>query len=333
MRFITCLIFMASMMSFLPKVHAANELVIYSSKNASYVKPLFDEYSRENGVAISFLVGPTPALISRLEVEGTSSKADIILGTGASYFWTGSEKGLFATVPSRTLERNVPEHLKSPKNDWFSFSKRARTIIYNTEKVSKSDLLGYADLADKKWQSRLCLRTSSADYSLSLIAMLIESHGVENTKTTVEGWVNNLAVPPMQDDMQIVEAITEGICDVGIINSYYYARLKREQPETNLKLFWADQNGSGVHMNVTAAAVTANSSNKAQAMDFLEWLTTKRPQVNYANLSLEYPVNPKVYPAREVARWGRFEEDTNPVAKAGENRKLALELIQNAHYK
>lgn len=333
MRFITCLIFLASMMSFLPKVHAADELVIYSSKNASYVKPLFDEYSRENGVAISFLVGPTPALISRLEIEGKGNKADIILGSGASYFWTGSEKGLFATVPSRTLERNVPEHLKSPKNDWFSFSKRARTIIYNTEKVSESDLIGYADLADKKWQGRLCLRTSSADYSLSLIAMLIESHGVENTKTTVKGWVNNLAVPPMQDDMQIVEAITEGICDVGIINSYYYARLKREQPETDLKLFWADQDGVGVHMNITAAAVTANSSNKLQAIDFLEWLTTKQPQVRYANLSMEYPVNPKVYPAREVAKWGRFEEDTNPVAKAGENRKSALELIQNAHYK
>lgn len=333
MRFITCLIFLASMMSFLPKVHAADELVIYSSKNASYVKPLFDEYSRENGVAISFLVGPTPALISRLEIEGKNTKADIILGTGASYFWTGSEKGLFATIPSRTLERNVPEHLKSPNNDWFSFSKRARTIIYNTEKVNESDLIGYADLTDKKWQGRLCLSTSSTDYSLSLVAMLIASHGVEKTQATVEGWVNNLAVPPLQDDMQIVEAITEGICDVGIINSYYYARLKREQPETNLKLFWADQGGAGVHMNVTAAAITANSSNKLQAIDFLEWLTTKQTQVRYANLSMEYPVNPKVYPAREVAKWGRFEEDIHPVAKAGENRKSALELIQNAHYK
>lgn len=332
MRFITCLIFLASMMSFLPKVHAADELVIYSSKNASYVKPLFDEYSRENGVAISFLVGPTPALISRLEIEGKGNKADIILGTGASYFWTGSEKGLFATVPSRTLERNVPEHLKSPKNDWFSFSKRARTIIYNTGKVSESDLIGYADLADKKWQGRLCLRTSSADYSLSLIAMLIESHGVENTKTTVEGWVNNLAVPPMQDDMQIVEAITEGICDVGIINSYYYARLKREQPETDLKLFWADQDGAGVHMNVTAAAVTANSSNKLQAIDFLEWLTTKQPQVRYANLSMEYPVNPKVYPTREVAKWGRFSEDEQPIYQTGENREAALKVIEKANY-
>ena len=332
MRFITCLIFLACMFSFMPKTFAASELVIYSSKNASYMKPLFDEYSRETGVAISFLVGPMPALISRLEIEGTGNKADIILGTGASYFWTASEKGLFAPVPSKTLERNVPEHLRSPRNDWFSFSKRARTIVYNTDKVSASELSSYADLAVSKWQGRLCLTTSSSDYTRSLIAMLIAASNVEKTQATVSGWVQNLAIPPVQDDMQIVEAISSGKCDVGIINSYYYARLKREQPDTKLRLFWADQNSAGVHMNITAAAVTANSSNKVQAIDFVEWLTTKRPQVSYANLSMEYPVNPKVYPAREVAKWGRFSEDEQPIYQTGKNREVTLKVIEQANY-
>lgn len=332
MRFLTCLIFLACMFSFMPKTFAASELVIYSSKNASYMKPLFDEYSRETGVAISFLVGPMPALISRLEIEGTGNKADIILGTGASYFWTASDKGLFAPVPSKTLERNVPEHLRSPRNDWFSFSKRARTIVYNTDKVSESELSSYADLAVSKWQGRLCLTTSSSDYTRSLIAMLIAASNVEKTQATVSGWVQNLAIPPVQDDMQIVEAISSGKCDVGIINSYYYARLKREQPDTKLRLFWADQNSAGVHMNITAAAVTANSSNKVQAIDFVEWLTTKRPQVRYANLSMEYPVNPKVYPAREVAKWGRFSEDEQPIYQTGKNREVTLKVIEQANY-
>lgn len=332
MRFLTCLIILACMFSFMPKTFAASELVIYSSKNASYMKPLFDEYSRETGVAISFLVGPMPALISRLEIDGTGNKADIILGTGASYFWTASEKGLFAPVPSKTLERNVPEHLRSPRNDWFSFSKRARTIVYNTDKVSESELSSYADLAVSKWQGRLCLTTSSSDYTRSLIAMLIADSNVEKTQATVSGWVQNLAIPPVQDDMQIVEAISSGKCDVGIINSYYYARLKREQPDTKLRLFWADQNSAGVHMNITAAAVTANSSNKVQAIDFVEWLTTKRPQVRYANLSMEYPVNPKVYPAREVAKWGRFSEDEQPIYQTGKNREVTLKVIEQANY-
>ncbi|MGB0205559.1 MAG: extracellular solute-binding protein [Neptuniibacter sp.] len=316
----------------MPKTFAASELAIYSSKNATYMKPLFDEYSRETGVAISFLVGPISALMSRIEIEGKGSKADIILGTGASNFWTASEKGLFAPVPSRTLARNVPEHLRSPKNDWFSFSKRARTIVYNTDKVSESELSSYADLAASKWQGRLCLTTSSSDYTRSLIAMLIAASNADTTLNTVSGWVKNLAIPPVQDDMQIVEDISSGKCDVGIINSYYYARLKREQPDTKLRLFWADQNGAGVHMNITAAAVTANSSNKVQAIDFVEWLTTKRPQMQYANLSMEYPVNPKVYPAREVAKWGRFSEDHQPLYKTGENREAALEIIQKANY-
>ena len=332
MRFRTCLISLVCIFSFTQKTFAASELVIYSSKNASYMKPLFDEYSRETGVAISFLVGPMPALISRLEIEGKGSKADIVLGTGASYFWTASEKELFAPVPSRTLERNVPEHLRSPKNDWFSFSKRARTIVYNAEKISESELSSYADLAASKWQGQLCLTTSSSDYTRSLIAMLIAASNADTTLNTVSGWIKNLAIPPVQDDMQIVEAISSGKCDVGIINSYYYARLKREQPDTKLRLFWADQNGAGVHMNITAAAVTANSSNKVQAIDFVEWLTTKRPQVSYTNLSMEYPVNPKVYPAREVSKWGRFSEDEQPIYQTGKNREPALEVIEQANY-
>ncbi len=332
MRFLTCFISLVYIFFFTTKTFAASELVIYSSKNASYIKPLFDKYSRETGVAISFLVGPTPALISRLEIEGKGSNADIILGTGASYFWTASKKGLFAPVPSKTLERNVPTHLKSPNNDWFSFSKRARTIIFNTDKVSESELSSYADLAASKWRGRLCLTTSSSDYTRSLIAMLIAAGNEETTQATVSGWVKNLAIAPVQDDMQIVEAISSGKCDVGIINSYYYARLKREQPDTKLKLFWADQNSTGVHVNITAAAVSANSSNKVQAIDFVEWLTTKRPQVSYTNLSMEYPVNPKVYPAREVAKWGRFSEDEQPIYQSGKNREATLKVIEQANY-
>ncbi len=310
----------------------AVELTVYSSRNASYIKPMFDDYSRETGVAVRYLVASPAMLISRLKVEGKKSPADLFLTTGADNLWSASEQGLLAPVESRTLQRNVPEHLLSPKNDWFALSKRARTLIYNPDKVSEDELQGYADLAQPKWQGKLCLRTSSADYSKALVAMMVEHNGEESTKQVLQGWVNNLAVAPFAEDMQVAEAISQGQCDVGIINTYYYARLKREQPDTKLKLFWADQDSTGVHINITGAAVTANAPNKQQALDLLEWLTTKRPQVHYTNLNMEYPVNSKVYPAREVARWGKFEEDKTPVVKAGENRAVAVELVKAVGY-
>lgn len=310
----------------------AAELQVYSSKNASYVKPLFDDYSRETGVAVSYLIAPTADLISRLEIEGAASKADILLATGASLFWSASQKGLFSSVKSRTLKRNVPKHLKSASNDWFSFSKRARTLIYNADTVDADELLGYADLASDKWKGKLCLRTSKAEYTQSLVAMLIERMGEKDAKTMLQGWVSNLAIAPLADDQDIIDSIEEGKCEVGIVNSYYYARLKRAEPDTHLKLFWADQGGKGVHVNTSAVAVTAHSSNKDQAIDFLEWLSTKRTQAQYAKLSMEYPVNKKVRPAREVAEWGRFKEDNSSLENAGIYKRKAVELLKDVKH-
>ena len=317
----------------LSEVVSASELVVYSSRNASYIKPLFDDYSRETGVPVRYLVAPGPTLISRLSVEGEASPADLFLTTGAANLWSASQKGLLSPVQSRTLDKNIPDYLKSSKNDWFAFSKRARTILYNPDKVSAGDLQGYADLAQSKWQGKLCLRSLNDEYSQSLVAMLIQKEGAEKTEQILNGWVNNLALAPLDDDMKIAASINQGLCDVGIINSYYFARFKREQPNSKLKLFWADQDADGVHIDITGVAVTASSDNKTAALDLLEWLTIKQTQVLFAKLSMEYPANEKVYPAREVAKWGKFKEDSTALENLGVFHQDALALIKKNQYK
>lgn len=326
-----CSYFIMALFS-LPQLVSAEELMVYSSRNATYIKPLFDDYSRETGVGVRYLVAPGPTLISRLSVEGEASPADLFITAGAANLWSASQKGLLSPVQSRTLDKNVPDYLKSSKNDWFAFSKRARTILYNPEKVSVNELHGYADLAQSKWQGKLCLRSFKDEYSQSLVAMLINEFGTEKTEEILNGWVSNLAINPLDDDMKIAAAINQGLCDVGIVNSYYFARFKREQPNTKLKLFWADQDAKGVHIDITGVAVTASSKNKQAALDLLEWLTIKQTQVFFANLSMEYPANPKVYPAREVAKWGKFKEDKTTVENLGVNHKAAMALIKKHQY-
>lgn len=308
----------------------AETLVVYSSKNASYIKPMFDEYSRETGVGISYLIAPTQTLMSRLQIEGAATKADVILGTGVRYFAKAAEQGLLASVNSKYLTKNVPAHSRDENNRWFALSKRARTIIYNASKVNAGELSTYAALADSKWQGRLCMRQAGAEYSQSLVAMLIERYGEDQTKHMLKGWKENLAQAPFDGDEAIVDAITAGQCDVGIVNSYYYARLLRDDPKTRLKLFWPDQDGAGVHMNLTALAVTKHAKNPQQAVDLLEWLTDKRPQSKFAKLSMEYPGNNRVSPAREVGKWGRFKEDTNSLTTTWTRQKQAQQLLLEA---
>lgn len=315
----------------------AAELMVYSSRNASYIKPLFNAYALETGVAVNYLVAPALTLISRIESEtkstgGNVKPADLMIAAGAESFWIASEKGLLAPLESSTLSENVPAHLTSPKRDWFGFASRARTIVYNPATVKASELSSYSDLATPKWKGKLCLLTAQSAYTQAFVAMLAKHEGGEKTAQVIRGWVDNLAVAPFAEDMQVLEAINQGRCDVGIVNSYYFIRFKRQVPKTKLTLFWADQKGMGTHVNISGAAVIANAPNKTQAIDFLEWLTTKEPQVTYAKLSMEYPANPDVYPAREVARLGKFTVDNTNLSAIGQHLSNAQQLMKDAGY-
>jgi iron(III) transport system substrate-binding protein len=314
-------------------LQAASEIMVYSTKNATYLAPLLDRYSAETGTPVGYLVAPATELITRLEAEGEQTKADLLLTTGAASLWLATQKKLTAAVDSTTLIDTIPAHLRSPDNHWFGFSKRAQTLIYNSATLDKDELKGFSDLANPKWDGSLCLRTSQQPYTQSLVAMMIDRDGEQKTLTTLQGWVNNLSVRPFAEDAQIFPALEQNICDVSIVNAYYFSRYQYENPETPLKLFWADQDSSGVHVDITGAAVTAHAPNKSGAIDLLEWLTRKETQAQYAKLSLEYPVNKKVYPARIVGRHGKFIEDQHNISASGRYRDQAIALLKQAGYR
>ena len=162
-------------------------------------------------------------------------------------------RGCYSPVESKILETNVPAYLHDPKNQWFGLSVRARTIIYNTQKVNPSDLSTYEALADPKWKGRLCLRTSKKVYNQSLVATMIAEHGEPKTEQIVRGWVANLALDPLSDETKAMEYVAAGKCDVTIANTYYFGRLMEKNPSLPLAIFWPNQEGSGVHVNISGA--------------------------------------------------------------------------------
>lgn len=311
---------------------SAEELTVYSSRNASYLNPLFDRYSAETGIAVRYVIDETAKLIRQLETEADESPADIFLTTGAMNLWLASQKGVLAPIQSKTLEKNIPAHLRSSENEWFAFAKRAEAIVYQPERVDEDELDTYAGLADAKWKGKLCLRSSRTEYSQSLLAALTQRLGKEQMLATAKGWVSNLAAPPFAEDLQIIAAVDQGKCDVGIINSYYLPRYEQEHDEAELALFWPDQDSVGVQLDITGAGVTAASQNKALATDLLEWLTTKEAQALYARLSMEYPVHPRVYPARAMAKHGKFKEDTRHIEDIAPYQGTASQLTRQAKY-
>lgn len=314
-------------------VVAADEVVVYSARKEHLIKPLFDAYTGKSGVPIRYVTDKAGPLLARLKAEGSNTPADMLITVDAGNLWQAAEQGVLARLDSPLLEGNIPAHLRDPDSRWFGLSVRARTIVYSPERVEVGELDTYEGLADPKWKGRLCLRTSKKVYNQSLVAMMIERLDPERTEAVVRGWVENLATAPFSNDTKTMQAIAAGQCDVGIVNTYYFGRLQKKQPDIALALFWPNQQAGGVHVNVSGAGVTAHARHRSAAVKLLEWLSTPEAQEMFAGLNMEYPANPAVEPSPVVAAWGGFEEDRRNVARAGRLQVEAVMLMDRAGYR
>lgn len=315
----------------------AEEVTVYSARNEQLIKPLFDAYTKETGVEVKFITDKEGPLMARLKAEGKNTPADILLTVDAGNLWQAGDEGLLRPIKSKVLDANVPAHLRDPDGEWFGLSVRARTLVYNTGKVKPADLSTYEDLANPKWKGRLCLRTSKKVYNQSLVAMMITEYGEGKTQDIVTGWVNNQATAPFPDDTKAMEAVAAGQCDVTIVNTYYFGRLMDKTPSLPLAIFWPNQTlknkAAGVHVNVSGAGVTKFAKNPAGAQKLIEWLSSDKAQNLFADVNMEYPVNPKVKPDPKVAAWGSFKPNLINVKDAGSLQARAVKLMDRAGYK
>lgn len=308
------------------------ELVVYSSRSHYGAEKVFEDFTRETGIAIRFFSGNNNEVIERLKAEGERTSADVLLTVDAGNLWYAASQGLLQPVSSATLTANIPAHLRDPEGRWFAVAVRARTIMYSTERVKPSELSTYAALGDPKWKGRICLRTSTNTYNQSLLASFIRLHGEAAVTQMVRGWVANEPVM-INGDTQILEAIAAGRCDVGITNSYYLGRLLSTRPDLPVRPFWADQGGDGVHVNISGGGVTRWSKNRDAAVRLLEYLSTPAAQQALSYASFEYPANPAVPPLPLLASWGTFKPQTIGVAAAGEFQAAAVRIADLARYR
>lgn len=312
---------------------AKSVVTVYSERKEHLIKPLFDRYSEETGVDVRYITDSAGPLITRLENEGESTPADIFMTVDAGNLWIADQKGLLQPIESPTLEKNIPRNLQSPDNTWFGLSMRARTIVYSTERVKPEELSTYEDLADPRWRGRLCLRTSKKVYNQSLVATMIKTLGAETTADVVQGWVKNLATAPYSNDTLAVEAVIAGQCDLTIVNTYYFGRMLDKDPDLPVKIFWPNQDGRGVHVNISGAGITKHAKNPDAAQKLIEWLSSREAQYQFAELNMEYPANPAVQPAPLVSSWGTFKQDLVNLEAAGRLQAEAVKLMDLAGYR
>jgi len=241
-------------------------------------------------------------------------------------------------VKSKLLETRIPAYLRT--NDWFSFSTRARVIVYNKAEVKAEQVQNYGDLANPALKGLVCTRSGSHPYNLSLMASIIAHQGEPQAETWARGMVANFARSPKGGDTDQIKAVAAGECGVAIANSYYVARLMRSDKEADKKVMaavgviWPDQKGHGTHINVSGGGMLKHAPNKAAAVKFLEYLASDEAQRYFADGNNEWPVVASVKvknPALDAL--GPFKVDTLPVGSLAMYRAKAQVIFDRAGYR
>lgn len=333
-------IFAASLATPFSSLAQQKVLNLYSARHYQTDEALYSNFTKQSGIRINRIEAGDEQLLQRLKAEGANSPADVVIMVDAARLWRAQIDGLFQPVQSKVLEHRIPATLRSNDGTWFGFSTRARAIVYNRASVKQEDVDTYEELADPKNRGKVCTRSGSHPYMLSLIASRVESMGETGAEQWARGIVSNMARPPSGGDTDQIKAVAAGECGAAVTNTYYWVRLMRStdpkdrEVVSKVGFVWPNQSTTGAHINIAGGGVAKNAPNKANAIAFLEYLSSPSAQTYFANGNNEFPAakgatlnNP------ELSSLGSFKHEEVAVSTLGKNTIAAQRILDRVGYK
>ena len=322
------------------------ELNLYSARHYATDEALYADFTRATGIRINRVDADDAGILSRLKAEGSASPADVILLVDATRLWKGEVEGLFKPIHSKLLEKAIPEHLRArtrPEGtSWFGFSTRARVIVYDKSRVKPEDVDSYEKLALPVNKNKLCARSGSHPYNLSLFGSMVEHLGAPATEVWLKDLVGNMARSPKGGDTDQIKAVGSGECGIALANSYYVARLLRSGAPQDQALMqrvgviFPNQASWGTHMNIAGGAVAQYAKHPANAQKFLEYLASSSAQSYFADGNNEWPVVKGVQinnPALQAMGGVNFKTDPLPASFIGMNQIKVQQMLDRVGFR
>lgn len=312
---------------------------IYSARHYDTDQQLYENFTEQTGIEVNLIEGSSDELIERINNEGVNSPADVVITVDAGRLWRAKDAGVLQPFESDYLTENIDDEMRDPEGYWVGLSNRVRGIVYNKEVVDTTELEGYWELADDKWEGRICIRSSNNIYNQSLVASLIETYGESETEEWATGFVNNFARSPQGGDTDQIKAVAAGLCDIAIANHYYLARLMQsdsaedQEVASQVDMYFPTEEYGGTHVNISGAGVAANSPNEENAIRFIEYLATEEAQQYYALANNEFPVLTGMDLPIILNQFGDFDTDGVNVAMYGINNPVAIRVMDRAGWR
>lgn len=314
---------------------ALADVTIYTTRQPALIQPVIDAFTTDTGIGVD-LQFVEDGLVERLKTEGKRSPADLVIDVDIANLSRVVDAGVTQPVVSDVLTSAVPAELRDPENRWFALTTRARIVYASRDRVAEGEITTYEDLANDRWEGRICTRSGLHNYNLALLSGVIAHHGEEAAREWAAGLKENLTRKPTGNDRAQIKAIWAGQCDISLGNTYYMGLMLQDPEQTewadSVRIVFPEFEDGGTHVNVSGIALTQSSRNTEEAIQLMEYMVSPDAQAIYAESNHEYPVLSDAELSETVASWGTFTPDDVDLSELASHRATALRIMEEVDF-
>jgi iron(III) transport system substrate-binding protein len=320
----------------------STEIRVLTDRTESHLSPIFKAYEAKTGNKVT-AVFLDKGLINRLETRPT--EADLVITKDAELIEVAKAKKLLGKLNSKTIDDSITPEFRDPTGNYFVDAWRARIVVYSKERVKPSELSSYEDLASPKWKKKICIRSGLHDYNISLFGQFFAAYGQERATKLIQGIKANLAQAPKGNDREQAKNISEGKCDIALMNSYYFP-LMATTPEQKawseaVRVFFPNQKEKGTFAMRSAVALTNAKEHVQAATSLAEFIASAEGQKIMVNTTFQYPTNKKAerHPItntlgmeQEGIRNGEFKINFVPLSSIASTRESVVKAVVDSNF-
>ncbi len=310
---------------------SANSLTLYSGQHVQTTAALVQAFEKATGITVNTRSNDEDTLAAQISTEGSNSPADVFYTENSPALAYLEGKGLLSPVLPSTLAK-VPARYSSAQGDWVGVSARVSVIIYNPSLISASQLpTSVMQLADATYKGKVALAPSETDFQ-PVVTSVAKAYGNQAAVNWLKGVAANAGSRIYPDNETVVNEVNNGSAAIGIINQYYWYRIRDEIGASNMhaKIAFLAPHDVGYVIDVSGAGILKSSSHQANAQRFLAFLVSPAAQQIIAHSeSYEYPLLPGVAASSKEVPLGRLQPNPISVADLGDGAG-AVALLRQA---
>jgi iron(III) transport system substrate-binding protein len=310
-------------------------ITLYNGQHEQTADGLVSAFEKQTGINVKIQNDDEGALANLIAVQGAHSPADVFYTENSPALEFLQNKGLLAPVNPSTLAL-TPSKYNSPQGDWVGVSARVSVLIYNPSLIAKSQLpTSVLQLADSKYQGKIGLAPSETDFQ-PIVTSVLKTYGQVRAQQWLAGVKANAAAHSVPDNETLVNQVNRGTIPFGVINEYYWYRLRAELGASQMhsQLAYFAPGDPGYVIDVSGAAVLKSSKQQSAAQKFVAFLVSKRGQEIIARSataaqSYEYPLASGVTTSAPETPFDQLQPNPITIADLGDG-STATNLLRQA---